>query len=243
MTVEIITENAFSRTISVTNNWFPFILCKGTEGNCSGNFTLTSSLEDLKVGQLGAPVPGVVGFKSFDGEKKDGSRSVEIKCEGPCPPKEPKKTANLKTFFNALVGNPNPAIGISPPITGTLTLTITPDKAENNCPDENEEGWTMILEIDSKEGKSDRKTKILNAIDINKSDYDGDKVSNEKENLDGDKKFSDHDTDEDGIPNFLDTDDDGDGKLTANEDPDGDGDPTNDDVNMNGIPNYLDKDE
>ena len=48
------------------------------------------------------------------------------------------------------------------------------------------------------------------------------------------------DTDNDGIPNYLDNDDDGDGVLTKDEDTNGDGDPRNDDANGNGIPDYLD---
>ena len=63
------------------------------------------------------------------------------------------------------------------------------------------------------------------------------------------------DTDDDGIPNYLDTDDDNDGVLTMFEDYGntdlevgaadaiGDGDPTNDDTDGDGIPDYLDTDD
>lgn len=73
-------------------------------------------------------------------------------------------------------------------------------------------------------------------------DHDNDLVLSFIEDLDGDGNVSNDDTDEDGIPNFLDVDDDGDGVITRFEDIDGDGDPTND-IGVNGIPKYLDPEE
>jgi FKBP-type peptidyl-prolyl cis-trans isomerase len=75
-----------------------------------------------------------------------------------------------------------------------------------------------------------------------RADNDNDGVLNKDEDLDGDGEVADDDTDEDNIPNFVDTDDDNDGTLTKNEDANGDGDPTNDDTDNDGIPDYLDPD-
>ena len=47
------------------------------------------------------------------------------------------------------------------------------------------------------------------------------------------------DTDNDGIPNYIDNDDDGDGVLTINEDYDNNHNPADDDTNANNIPDYL----
>jgi len=93
-------------------------------------------------------------------------------------------------------------------------------------------------------------------------DHDFDGVPSYLEDLDGNLSLGLDDTDEDGIPNFIDRDDDGDGTLTINEDLedidpnvdsncdgildndlDGDGDPTNDDTDGDGAPNYLDTDD
>ncbi|GGK51466.1 MULTISPECIES: FKBP-type peptidyl-prolyl cis-trans isomerase [Flavobacteriaceae] len=75
---------------------------------------------------------------------------------------------------------------------------------------------------------------------VNLIDHDLDGVDSKFEDLNGDNNFTNDDTDEDGIYNYLDDDDDGDGVLTIDEDANGDGDPTNDDSNSNGIPDYLD---
>lgn len=72
------------------------------------------------------------------------------------------------------------------------------------------------------------------------NDHDNDLVPSYLEDLDSDGNVFNDDTDNDGIPDFLDTDDDGDGVATRFEDLDNDGDPTNDDSNGNGTPNYLD---
>ncbi len=74
------------------------------------------------------------------------------------------------------------------------------------------------------------------------ADHDGDGVVSNDEDIDGDGDVTNDDTDEDLIPNYVDTDDDGDGILTKDEDTNGDGDPTNDDDDMDGTPNYLDSD-
>jgi FKBP-type peptidyl-prolyl cis-trans isomerase FkpA len=78
--------------------------------------------------------------------------------------------------------------------------------------------------------------------DVNVSDDDNDGVSSILEDIDGDGNVKNDDTDEDGIPNYLDVDDDGDGTLTKDEDANEDGDPTNDDTDNDGIPDYLDTD-
>lgn len=78
--------------------------------------------------------------------------------------------------------------------------------------------------------------------DVNKADHDNDGILSIFEDLDGDGNVNNDDTDEDGIPNYLDIDDDGDGILTKDEDANGDGDPTNDDTDGDGTPDYLDPD-
>lgn len=78
---------------------------------------------------------------------------------------------------------------------------------------------------------------------------DNDGIPAEFENRDpnGDGNFSDaQDTDNDGIPDYLDTDDDGDNVLTANENPDPNQDGSfNDaqDTDADGTPDYLDNDD
>lgn len=82
-------------------------------------------------------------------------------------------------------------------------------------------------------------------IDLGKvveADGDGDLVSNNDEDVNGDGDIYNDDTDGDLIPDFQDIDDDDDGVDTRLEDTDGDGDPRNDDTDGDGIPNYLDAD-
>lgn len=70
-------------------------------------------------------------------------------------------------------------------------------------------------------------------------------VSNPKDGeffVESDNMDNDDDTDNDGLPDYVDPDDDGDGVLTIDEDLNNDGDPTND-IGRNGIPNYLDPEE
>ena len=74
------------------------------------------------------------------------------------------------------------------------------------------------------------------------ADHDNDNVVSNDEDIDNDGDVTNDDTDEDGIPNYIDTDDDGDGTLTKDEDANNDGDPRNDDGDNDGIPNYLDAD-
>ncbi|MFY7669924.1 FKBP-type peptidyl-prolyl cis-trans isomerase [Tenacibaculum sp. MEBiC06402] len=76
---------------------------------------------------------------------------------------------------------------------------------------------------------------------IENTDSDGDGVPNILEDVDGDGKPWNDDTDENGIVNFADPDDDGDGVLTINEDANKDGDPTNDfsDPDNPTLPDYL----
>jgi len=54
--------------------------------------------------------------------------------------------------------------------------------------------------------------------------------------------INEHDTDNDGIPNYTDTDDDNDGALDTQEDANHDGDSTNDDADNDGLANYQDTD-
>lgn len=75
-----------------------------------------------------------------------------------------------------------------------------------------------------------------------RADADNDHVINSDEDINGDGLVYNDDTDEDGIPDYLDKDDDNDGILTKNEDANGDGDPRNDDSDGDGIPDYLDAD-
>ncbi len=78
--------------------------------------------------------------------------------------------------------------------------------------------------------------------DVNEADHDNDGILSILEDIDHDGNVKNDDTDEDGIPNYLDTDDDNDGVLTRDEDANNDGDPTNDDSDNDGIPDYLDRD-
>lgn len=52
---------------------------------------------------------------------------------------------------------------------------------------------------------------------MNRVDSDSDGIDTINEDVDGDGKYGDDDTDGDGVPNYLDIDDDGDGKLTKAE--------------------------
>ncbi|MFV0564487.1 MAG: hypothetical protein ACK5NB_01505 [Flavobacteriaceae bacterium] len=75
---------------------------------------------------------------------------------------------------------------------------------------------------------------------------DNDGIPAELEDLNGNGDLTDDDTDDDDIPNYLDSDDDGDNVLTINENPDpnGDGDLSDaQDTNEDGIPDYLDNDD
>ncbi len=79
---------------------------------------------------------------------------------------------------------------------------------------------------------------------IEDTDGDNDGIPSIYEDIDGDGKPWNDDTDENGAFNFVDRDDDGDGVLTRNEDANGDGDPRNDfsDPNKPTVPDYLNKD-
>ena len=72
------------------------------------------------------------------------------------------------------------------------------------------------------------------------TDSDGDSIPDYREDLNGNDLLEDDDTDEDGIPNFMDDDDDGDMILTKDEDTNGNGNLNDDDADNDGIPNYLD---
>ncbi|MEQ9426496.1 MAG: Ig-like domain-containing protein [Cyclobacteriaceae bacterium] len=75
----------------------------------------------------------------------------------------------------------------------------------------------------------------VNFIDL---DSDGDGISDRDEV--GIDSSDPEDSDNDGIPDYLDPDDDNDGVLSKDEDYNQDGDLTNDDTDNDGIPDYLD---
>ena len=86
---------------------------------------------------------------------------------------------------------------------------------------------------------------IINLQDIVKdTDHDQDGVPSIAEDIDGDGKPWNDDTDGNRVVNFLDIDDDGDGILTKYEDKNGDGNPANDfnDSKNPTIPDYLNRD-
>ena len=57
----------------------------------------------------------------------------------------------------------------------------------------------------------------INLYRVNEADHDQDGIPSHLEDLDGDKNLFNDDTDNDGLPNFSDSDDDGDGKPTKDE--------------------------
>lgn len=73
-------------------------------------------------------------------------------------------------------------------------------------------------------------------------DTDLDWVFDILEDINSNWNLFDDDSDNDGIPDFLDKDDDGDSVLTKLEDPNNDWNPYNDDSDGDGISNYLDPD-
>ncbi len=75
----------------------------------------------------------------------------------------------------------------------------------------------------------------------NAADADGDGLTNNQEDVNGDGDYTNDDSDYDGIADFLDEDDDNDGIFTADEDNNGNGDWTDDDEDLDGIPDYLDE--
>lgn len=75
---------------------------------------------------------------------------------------------------------------------------------------------------------------------------DNDGILAELEDINGDGDLENDDTDNDGIPNYLDVDDDGDNVLTKNENPDPDSDGSlsdAQDTDGDGTPDYLDNDD
>ncbi|AUS06177.1 hypothetical protein [Pseudotamlana carrageenivorans] len=106
------------------------------------------------------------------------------------------------------------------------------------CSDVPNSEINITKDIQSTSGIADVKTVLTEA--------DDDGISSIFEDLDGDDDFTNDDTDNDGIPNYLDADDDGDNILTKDENPDpnGDGDPSDaQDTDGDGIPDYLDDDD
>ncbi|MEZ4865472.1 MAG: SdrD B-like domain-containing protein [Caldilineaceae bacterium] len=70
-------------------------------------------------------------------------------------------------------------------------------------------------------------------------DDDHDGIPNLQEDLDGNGDLTNDDTDQDGLPNYLDADDDGDTILTSGEDLNHNGNPLDDDGDGDGIPDCL----
>ena len=86
-------------------------------------------------------------------------------------------------------------------------------------------------------------TVIINTI-LTEDDNDG--IPAALEDINGNGNLDDDDTDNDGIPNYLDVDDDGDNVLTKDEKPDlnNDGNLSDaQDTDDNGVPDYLDYDD
>jgi hypothetical protein len=77
---------------------------------------------------------------------------------------------------------------------------------------------------------------VLVALDFTDSDNNG--VISIDEDINSNGILTDHDTDMDFIPNYLDPNDDGDGVLTINEYYNN-SDPTDDDTDNSGVPDYL----
>ncbi|WMI65286.1 hypothetical protein RBH94_14630 [Aestuariibaculum sp. YM273] len=85
---------------------------------------------------------------------------------------------------------------------------------------------------------------VIIRTELTEDDNDGIPAILEDRNGNGD--LTDDDTDNDGIPNYLDADDDGDNILTIDENPDPNGDNNLDDAqdtDGDGIPDYLDNDD
>lgn len=82
----------------------------------------------------------------------------------------------------------------------------------------------------------------VNLLAVNTTDHDRDGVDTILEDLDKDGNLFNDDTDEDGLPNYLDADDDGDGILTIDEIKDDNGNITFPDSDNDGVPDYLDAD-
>lgn len=86
----------------------------------------------------------------------------------------------------------------------------------------------------------------IEMADVKRTDQDRDGIISFFEDLDGDFEFTNDDTDDDNIANFIDTDDDGDFILTKyeNADPNNDGNPS-DAIDTDGdlTPDYLDDDD
>ncbi|MBD0822893.1 hypothetical protein [Aestuariibaculum marinum] len=85
---------------------------------------------------------------------------------------------------------------------------------------------------------------VIIRTELTEDDNDGIPAILEDRNGNGD--LTDDDTDNDGIPNYLDADDDGDNILTKDENPDPNGDNNLDDAqdtDGDGIPDYLDNDD
>ncbi|MBT8245424.1 MAG: hypothetical protein HKP48_05575 [Winogradskyella sp.] len=75
------------------------------------------------------------------------------------------------------------------------------------------------------------------------TDSDNDSILDINEDVNNDGNLENDDTDNDGLPNYLDPDDDGDGVNTIGENYNGDNDPRNDDTDGDGTMDYLDNND
>lgn len=106
------------------------------------------------------------------------------------------------------------------------------------CSDVPSSEVNITKDIQSTSGIADVKTVLTEA--------DDDGIPSDLEDINGNGDLTDDDTDNDGIPNYIDADDDGDNILTKDENPDpnGDGDFSDaQDTDGDGIPDYLDDDD
>ncbi|WP_221411218.1 Calx-beta domain-containing protein [Roseivirga ehrenbergii] len=134
---------------------------------------------------------------------------------------------------------------------GTVTLTTTGSASLSAVVDNTDGTYTATLTNTVAEdvtitGQVNGEDITNNALVIftpDLTDSDGDGVIDSDEDTNGNGDLTDDDTDDDGIPNYLDPDDDGDGVPTKDEDVNKDGDPTNDDTDGDGVPNHLDEDD
>jgi gliding motility-associated-like protein len=103
---------------------------------------------------------------------------------------------------------------------------------------------TLTYQVYDQFGNVSNVAAVIIHVTINPAfDSDNDGASDLTEDLNANGTPCDDDTDEDLIPNYLDTDDDDDGVLSNVEDWNDNGNPSDDDTDNDGIANYLDADD
>jgi gliding motility-associated-like protein len=119
----------------------------------------------------------------------------------------------------------------------TGLITYTPDSCYFGIE-------TITYQVYDGNGNVSNSATVVIHVTINPAfDSDKDGVNDLAEDLNGNGTPCDDNTDEDNIPNYLDTDDDGDGVLTVLEDWNNNQNPADDDTDTDGTPNYLDNDD